>query len=297
MTSLKYIQSRIKSITSIKKITQAMKIISSFSLKNVECDLVHSTEYLYSIEKSLMQIYREDARIFYNTLSNYTSNTSNTKATLLIVFGSDKGLCGAFNSKIINKFNLEMHKEAQILVVGNRISQYMLRNFQGYVINYFPLFAAKDNKDTFKYASLLIKEVEALYKAKQISKCRIVYTKFQSIRNNSVEVIDLLPINISRIKTKVIQHDLCSLPTQFNDNIELVVYQLIQKYLSARIFNISCHSVICEHTARMFAMENATQNSVKILKDLRLFYNRSRQSIITSELVEIISGAEATLNI
>lgn len=292
MPSLKYIKNRIKGVTSTKKITQAMKIVSASSLKNAEDNIIHSSEYLYVIEGILVSAYYKDKELFNNILQNYNNNSATD--TLLIAFSSDKGLCGAFNSRVINKVISQIDKSVKILCVGNKVSQYMKGHHAEFIENYHPFFSAKGKKISFKQSASLINEIEKVFSNGRFSKCKVIYTKFSSVMNQNIEIVNLLPINIYEIEEKLNKVNLYDQIFEFDGDLGFILDRLIKKYLNAVIFNVYCHSLACEHSARMLAMDNATQNSKKMLKDLNLLYNRSRQAIITKELIEIISGAEAT---
>ncbi len=292
MPSLKHIKNRIKGVTSTKKITQAMKIVSASSLKNAEDNIINSREHLHVIEKILVSAYYKDKELFNDVIQNY--NNDSVTDTLLVTFSSDKGLCGAFNSRVINKVILEINKGIKILCVGNKISQYMSGHFEEYVEHYIPFFCTKSKKVNLKQSVNLVNKIEKLFNNRKFGKCKVIYTRFSSVMNHNIEVINLLPINICEIEKKLNMINSYNQVFEFDGDLGSILDKLVSKYLNAVIFNIYCHSLACEHSARMLAMENATQNSKKMLKDLNLLYNRSRQAIITKELIEIISGSEAT---
>ena len=294
MPSLKHIKNRIKGVTSTRKITQAMKIVSASSLKNAESSIANSNEYLQAIEEILINVYYKDKELFYRVLQNYNKSLQNN--TLLIVFSSDKGLCGAFNSKIINKVISEIDKNTKVLCVGNKISQYMKVHYKEYLENSMPFFSTKGKKITLKQAAFLVNEIEKIFKNSKFgfSQCKVIYTKFHSVMNQNIKLIDLLPINIYEIEERLSKTNLDNQIFEFDGDLDFMLSRLIKKYFNAVIFNVYCNSLTCEHAARMLAMDNATQNSKKMLKELNLLYNRGRQAKITKELVEIISGAEAT---
>jgi F-type H+-transporting ATPase subunit gamma len=215
---------------------------------------------------------------------------------LFIVFGSDKGLCGSFNSKITIYITseLQVNKNAKIFCVGNKISQYMQAHHKENIEKSMPFFRKNNKKISYNASALLSREIRNAFLNGKFSECRIVYTKFESVLHQQVEDIKLLPLQIDEIENLSCFSKSDKEIFEFDNNLETILEKLIQNYINATVLYACSNSLTCEHSARMLAMDSATKNSDKMLKELNLLYNRSRQAIITKELIEIISGAEAT---
>ena len=294
MPSLKHIKTRIKGINSTKKITQAMKIVSASGLRSVQSSVSSSNAYLKVFQRLLIDVNSKNPELFRRYISLFQNKKESN--VLFVVFGSDKGLCGSFNSKIISHITseLQVNKNAKIFCVGNKISQYMQAHHKENIEKSLPFFRKNNKKISYNVSALLSREIKSVFLNGEFSECRIVYTKFKSVLNQQVEDIKLLPLQIDEIENLSCFAKSDKEIFEFDNNLEIILEKLIQNYINATILHVCSNSLTCEHSARMLAMDSATKNSDKMLKELNLLYNRSRQAIITKELIEIISGAEAT---
>jgi len=294
MPSLKHIKTRIKGINSTKKITQAMKIVSASGLRSVQSSIGSSDAYLKGFQRLLIDVNNKNPELFRRYISLFQNKKESN--VLFIVFGSDKGLCGSFNSKITSYITseLQVNKNAKIFCVGNKISQYMQAHHKENIEKSMPFFRKNNKKISYNASALLSREIRNAFLNGKFSECRIVYTKFESVLHQQVEDIKLLPLQIDEIENLSCFSKLDKEIFEFDNNLETILEKLIQNYINATVLYACSNSLTCEHSARMLAMDSATKNSDKMLKELNLLYNRSRQAIITKELIEIISGAEAT---
>ena len=294
MPSLKYIKNRIKGINSTKKITQAMKIVSASSLRSAQNSIVNSEAYLKGFQRLLIDVNNKAPDLLEQFIS--LSTKIDKSKTLFVAFGSDKGLCGSFNSKITGYITskLQQNNDVKIFCVGNRISQYMQAHHKKNIEESVPFFRENNKKISYNASVLLSKEIKDVFIKEKFSECRVIYTKFNSVLSQQVKDIKLIPLQMDEIKNTDCFAKSDGEIFEFDNDIELILKKLIDDYIAATILHVCAHSLTCEHSTRMLAMDSATKNSDKMLKELNLLYNRSRQAIITKELIEIISGAEAT---
>jgi len=294
MPSLKHIKNRIKGINSTKKITQAMKIVSASGLRSVQDSIGNADAYLKGFQRLLIDVNNKNPGLFRRFISLFENKKESN--ILFVVFGSDKGLCGSFNSKITNHITskLQVNHNAKIFCVGNKISQYMQSHHKENIEKCVPFFRKNNKKVSYNAVALLSSEIKDVLFNGEFSECRIVYTKFKSVLNQQVIDINLLPLQIDEIEKLSYFAKSDKEIFEFDNNLEIILEKLIQNYINATVLYACSNSLTCEHSARMLAMDSATKNSDKMLKELNLLYNRSRQAIITKELIEIISGAEAT---
>ena len=297
MPSLKDIKTRIKGINSTKKITQAMKIVSASRLKQAQDKAEKANDYLETFNHLLLDIYHSDMSIFREDSSPYLRK-GNNKSILIVVFGSDKGLCGSFNSRIISAVTAVLAsyrghgKSVKVICVGNKISQYMNIHHKEQVEFSIP-FADPDNKNvSYSHATSLGQKIKDAFLNGSIDECRVIYTKFHSVMRQEVINAQVLPLDINCVES-IKNQPPSKVAFEFDDDLPVIFDKAISNYVNAIIFNVYASSVTCEYSSRMIAMDGATQNSIKVLKELNLLYNRSRQMLITKELIEIISGAEA----
>ena len=294
MPSLKHIKNRIKGINSTKKITQAMKIVSASGLRSVQDSIGNADAYLKGFQRLLIDVNNKNPGLFRRFISLFENKKESN--ILFVVFGSDKGLCGSFNSKITNHITskLQVNHNSKIFCVGNKISQYMQSHHKENIEKCVPFFRKNNKKVSYNAVALLSSEIKDVLFNGEFSECRIVYTKFKSVLNQQVIDINLLPLQIDEIEKLSYFAKSDKEIFEFDNNLEIILEKLIQNYINATVLYACSNSLTCEHSARMLAMDSATKNSDKMLKELNLLYNRSRQAIITKELIEIISGAEAT---
>ena len=303
MQSLKSIKNRIGSIKSTKKITQAMKIVAASRLKRAQDNVAKTKEYLQTFDNLLLSIYNTNKSVFQEGNSPYLQNNnqqndqqSDQQNILIVVFGSDRGLCGSFNSKLISaiahKISTSNDKNIKVICVGDKVSNYMNIHYKENVEFNIP-FANPYNKSiSYPHVASLSQKIQNLFKDKNFSECRILYTRFKSMMHQKVINTKLLPLDMDYIANIEAQSKDKEI-FEFDNDLYMTLEQVVLHLISATIFNVYANSVACEYSTRMIAMDSATQNSEKMLKELSLIYNRSRQALITKELIEIISGAEA----
>ena len=297
MPSLKQIKSRISSINSTKKITQTMKIVSASSLKEVQNSIYYIDNYLKKLQSLFLNIYQINPEYFQEKLLSHEQNNKNN--ILYVVISSDKGLCSSFNSKIFTKIKsiLEYDKKSKIFCIGNKVSQYMRLHYKDSIIKETLFFQENNKRISYNQSVLISNEINYIFMKHKFDECKLIFTQFYSFLKQSVQNIKMLPLEYREIKK--LNEKLTKRKTEYHpiyeydNDLEVMLQYLNKQYINILFFNACLNSLACECSSRMLAMDNATQNSIKILKEYNLLYNRSRQSNITKELIEIISGAGA----
>ncbi len=290
MPSLKDIRSRIDSTKNTQQITRAMKMVSAAKLRRAQHNIVNLRPYAHSL-LSLIADIAVTQRVQHPLLTT----TTEPKKILLVVLTSDRGLCGAFNTSI-NKFteryyreNKNKYESIDFLFVGRKAADYFRRREIKPVDTILNL--AKDVSYTLA-AKVADRLIEA-YKSGAYDEIRIVYNEFKSAISQEVVSETLLPIDVSAAAT--INKGTAGFPPDmiFEPAPEQIIEQLIIKHFNVQVYRAMSESVAAEHGARMSAMENATKNAGEMINTLTLTYNKLRQASITTELIEITSGAEA----
>ena len=297
MPSLKQIKSRIGSINSTKKITQTMKIVSASSLKDVQNSIYYIDNYLKKLQRLFLNIHQINPEYFQKELPSHEQNNKNK--ILYVVISSDKGLCSSFNSKIFTKIKgiLEYDKKSKIFCIGSKVSQFMRLHYKDSIIKETLFFQASNKKISYDQSVLISNEINYIFAKYKFDECKLIFTQFHSFLRQSIQNIKMLPLEYSEIKN--INEKITKRKTEYHQSYEhdndlkVMIECLNKQYIHILFFNACLNSLACECSSRMLAMDNATQNSIKILKEYNLLYNRSRQSNITKELIEIISGAGA----
>ena len=288
MPSLKDLRNRISSVKSTKKITSAMKMVAAAKLKRAQDNAEKSRPYANKMEDIVLSLISRS-----NTNNLKFSKTNNKKTVLLIVCSADRGLCGGFNGSIIKhtknlaKTLKSNGKDLKFLFVGKKAYQSLRRLYEDITIDLVSEFA--NPKIEFHIASSIRDQVLKLFFDNEISECYLIYTKFKSAISQNVMSQKLLPVE---------KNDQTENPTEkmmydFEPNEEVILDDIIPKNIAIQIHSALLENLASEQGSRMTAMDNATRNANDMIDRLTLFYNRSRQALITKELIEIISGAEA----
>ena len=288
MGNLKEIRTRISSIESTQKITSSMKLVSAAKLRRAQSAIQYLrpyseklTEILHNLSASAGSM--EDMPLF---------EPRNPDKVVIVVITSNKGLCGAFNANIIKAVNhLVEEKYAAQHAAGN--VHLICIGKKGYeqLHTSYPILqhneALLDNPEFTEIAGICDQLTEKFLNH-EIDKVDIVYNQFLNAATQRITMEEFLPLSNLEEEASTTNNDYIIEPSP-----EEVLTELIPKILRNQLYKTLCDSIASEHGARMISMTKATDNATEILRDLRLKYNNARQSSITNELIEIVSGAEA----
>jgi F-type H+-transporting ATPase subunit gamma len=278
------IKRRVKSVTSIEHITNAMKLVSAAKLRRAKTIFERTGEYLHFVTESIEDIFNNNADI----PGKYLEGNREIKTTCYIVITSSKGLCGSFNSNVIKQADAEIKADPErpeIVAIGSRGRDYFRKS--GYEIC-SEYMLPPENISFIETHDISVPVINDYVEGK-IDEVVMIYTSFISPLEQRVKTVRLLPFEIKR------NLDVTPLEKQvdYEPSTEEVFNYLVPKYVEIMIYSAIVESATCEHAARRMAMENATDNANSMIADLTLFYNRARQAAITSEITEIVSGADA----
>ena len=215
------------------------------------------------------------------------------KTQLLVVFSADRGLCGGFNGSItrtVRKEVKDLNKngiKVKLLMVGKKSADALNRDFGDL---YIDRIEGKSGNPNFTDAEILAKKIITLFENNEFGVCRVIYNKFISAIAQEITYKSLIP---AEIKQNEVQDNLDNSVFEFEPSEEEILTDLLPRNLATQLFSSQIESTASELAARMTAMDNATRNAGEMIDKLTLQYNRTRQAVITKELIEIISGAEA----
>lgn len=283
MSSLKEIKLRIASINNTKKITSAMKMVSSAKLHHSQ----GQTEHLLPYEKKLGEILQHLLAANGDIETPYTC-TRPVQRVAIVAFSSNSGLCGTFNANIAKELTVrirqykEAHTEIRFYPVGKKIKETLQK--EGYAIekDYQHLV----DKPTYAGAVELATELMALFESGEVDKIELLYHHFKSTAHQQLTWQDWLPIGFPEEKEEVRTTDNYLIePSQ-----ETVLSELLPKVLRLGIYAVLLDTTTSEHAARILAMQTASDNANELLQQLTLQYNKSRQQAITNELLDIMGG-------
>ena len=289
MGSLKEIRIRIASVESTQKITGAMKMVSAAKLRRAQNAIISLRPYSNKLNEILQNLSSSAESMADMPL--FTAR--DIENVVLVVISSNRGLCGSFNSNVVkevrNLIETKYAKQAEvgklkIICLGKKAKEQLAKTYDVIQCNEALIDTPVFN-DTAQIAQFLMDG----YTNKTIDKVDIIYNRFINPATQKLVVENYLPVQ---------QLGDDSQKKQLNDYIfepskDEILEELIPKIMKLQLYKTLIDSIASEHGARMTAMHKATDNATEILKDLRLKYNNARQSAITNELIEIVSGAEA----
>ncbi|MCD4774083.1 MAG: ATP synthase F1 subunit gamma, partial [Bacteroidales bacterium] len=294
MPNLKEVRTRIDSIHSTQQITSAMKMVAASKLRKAQNSILTLRPYAYKLTEILQNL----STCLDNTDESAYSSERDPNNVLLVVISSNKGLCGAFNTNIIKKTNSLINAKYQsqfkegklsLFCFGKKASEYFTKRNYQVVESNIKIFDDLNFENTSVFAEKLMKD----FVTKKYDKIEIIYNQFKNAAVQRLIVEQFLPIvPPSKDKSQTEEAEI-SADFIFEPNKTDIVRDIIPKSLKIQLYKTLLDSFASEHGARMTAMHQATDNAQEILKDLRLKYNKARQSAITNELIEIVSGAEA----
>ena len=289
MPSLKDLRNRISSVKSTKKITSAMKMVAAAKLKKAQDSAIEARPYAERM-KSIVELLKNNLLTEFPTPS-LISGTGKNDTTLLVVCSADRGLCGGFNSSVI-KYSKKVAREiiknggkVSFIFIGKKAGNAMKREFKNDTLDIFSEVA--NPTIDFNLVQKIRDKLIQYFNENYFDRCFLIYTKFKSAISQEVVKTQIIPLkNESDSSDEKRSYD-------FEPSEEEILQEIVPNNIATEIFTGLLESLASEHGARMTAMDNATRNANDKIDDLTMFYNRSRQAVITKELIEIISGAEA----
>ena len=288
MPSLKDLKNRISSVKSTQKITSAMKMVAAAKLRRAQDQALASRPYTSLMDKIVSKISSKATGTSIDLLTGKPEN----KTQLLVVFSADRGLCGGFNGSITRSVKKEINDlqknnvNVKLLMVGKKSADSLNREYGNLFIDKIEGKSAKPN---YADAEVLATKIIDLFENGDFGVCRVIYNKFVSAIAQEVTFKSLIP---AEVQINEEDKDTASI-YDFEPSEEEILTDLLPRNLATQLFSSKIESTASELAARMTAMDNATRNAGEMIDKLTLQYNRTRQAVITSELIEIISGAEA----
>tara|TARA_Y100000389_G_scaffold45108_2_gene39905 strand:- start:3145 stop:4032 length:888 start_codon:yes stop_codon:yes gene_type:complete len=294
MPSLDDLKKRIASVKSTQKITKAMKMVAAAKLRKAQEAAEQSRPYADNMKNLMDSI----SRGFIQTDSsrNLLTGSDKDKTYLLVLFTSERGLCGGFNSQISKSLKEKIvelqkqNKEVKIICIGKKGYDIIKRQYSELIVDTIDLSEIKSVQygDAKEISDKIIK----MYFDAEFDKCLIFYNKFKSVISQVPTEQQVVPAEIveqTDNEDKVMDNNFI----EFEPNEKEILEELLPLNFAVQIFKALLESSASEQGSRMSAMDNASRNASDMIDSLTLFYNRSRQAVITKELIEIISGAEA----
>jgi F-type H+-transporting ATPase subunit gamma len=288
MPSLKDFRVRIASVQSTKKITSAMKMVAASKLRRAQEAAESARPYAERMEKMLGNLagsFRGQAGA-----PKMMAGTGKDDVHLVVVMTANRGLCGGFNSNIIRNARAlirelkDKGKKVKILCVGRKGRDNLRRDYRDDIVDSFTEFGRKTV--VFAEAAAVAAKVTELFNAGQFDIATLIYARFKSALTQVVSRQQIVPFPVPETGA-------APAPYEYEPSDKEILEDLLPRNLAIQIFRAMLENAASEQGARMTAMDNATRNAGDMIGSLTLKYNRTRQAMITKELIEIISGAEA----
>ena len=286
MANLKDIRTRIQSVGSTMQITNAMKMVSAAKLKKAQDAIEKMRPYAEKLTELLSGL---SANLDADLGGDYAAQRDVNKV-LLVPITSNRGLCGALNTNIIKQTirlieNDYKDKEVQILTIGKKAYDQLVKKYE-IVANRSDLF----DDLTYEKAANIAQTIMTDFAEQKYDKVILVYNSFKNAATQIVKSEQFLPIK-TEVQNSNVVLDYIYEPSQAE-----IVLELIPKSLKTQFYKAIRDAWASEHGARMTSMHKATDNANEMKNDLTLQYNKARQAVITGEILEIVSGAEALKN-
>ena len=292
MSNLKDIKRKIKSVQNTQKTTRAMKLVSTAKLRKAEEAARHSRVYALKINEVLSEIaYKINQYRSVNAESKFFDVKENIEKVDIIFVTADKGLCGGFNIQtiktvrnMINEFKAKKVK-IRLRAVGKKGIEFF--SFQG--INLLEKYVGVSSSPTYEKAQNIIKDAIDDFISGVTDKVILVHNGYNNMISQQIRINDIVPVE----PPKLVEVETNSLMEFEPSDDDKILNELLTKYFEYSMYYALVDSLAAEHSARMQAMDNATNNAKERVAQLKLSYNKARQESITTELIEIISGVES----
>lgn len=285
MASLRDIRKRIRSVKNTRQITKAMKMVSAAKLRKAQDNVIAARPYANTLDAVMSALISrsEPGSVTHPLLTR----RAEAKKVELVVVTSDRGLAGGFNSNITRKalkfLTENKHLDVSITTIGRKGGEFL--RGKGYTIRKdWPGFFGKLS---YASAEAVASELTGRFLSGEVDAVHFLFNEFVSAISQVPNLVQLLPFEPKASEGKP------GSEYAYEPNPQAVLERLVPQAVNVKVYRGLLESFAAEHAARMAAMENATKNAGDMIGTLTLFYNRTRQALITKELMEIVSGAEA----
>jgi F-type H+-transporting ATPase subunit gamma len=292
MPSLKSLRVRINSVKSTQKITSAMKMVAAAKLRRAQEQAEAARPFAERMSRMLSSLAGSLAGSA--GAPPLLAGTGKDQVHLVVVTTSDRGLCGAFNSSIVRGARqlirqlLNEGKTVKILCVGRKGRDQLRRDYGRLIVD--SMEDVGKRRLSFADAQRVTQRIVSMYEAGEFDVCTIIYNRFKSAISQIVTRQQLIPFPVEAAGAAGAEGGTVY---EYEPDEEEILSALLPRNLSVQVFRALLENAASEQGARMSAMDSATRNAGDMIKRLTLNYNRTRQAMITKELIEIISGAEA----
>ena len=290
MPSLDDLRKRIVSVKSTQKITKAMKMVAAAKLRKAQESAEKGRPYSEKMQNIILNL--TESISDPQNAPKLLIGTGKDQIHLCVVMTSDRGLCGGFNSNICRLAKkyfekiLKEEKNLKIIIVGSKGNDQLKREYGKYIIK--KLSFKNKKKISFTEAIEVGKIILDLFDKNEFDKCILFFNNFKNVMTQIPEAQQIIPAEVKKNSKKNEE-----IFYEFEPDEDEILEDLLPKNISTQVFKAFLENSASEQGSRMTAMDSATRNAGDLVNKLTINYNRSRQAVITKELIEIISGAES----
>ena len=295
MASLKALKVRITSVKSTQKITKAMKMVAAAKLRRAQMAAEAGRPYAERLSTVMSSL---AAKVTVGPQSpRLLAGTGATQRHLLVVATSERGLAGAFNTNIVRAARRKAEelkaqgKDVKFYLIGKKGRAVLQRLFPGSIVHQVDQSHIKNV--AFTDALEVARDLTARYEAGEFDVATLFYARFQSALVQEPTEQQIMPVSIPAATTGAAPTGAAPAAVEYEPDEESILAELLPRNVAVQLFRAMLENAASEQGSRMTAMDNATRNAGDMINRLTIQYNRSRQAAITTELIEIIAGAEA----
>ena len=292
MANLKDLKTRINSVKSTQKITAAMKMVAAAKLRRAQDAAESGRPYSTRMRQVIGNL---ASKADPSSAPQLLVGNGKDQTHLLVIMSADRGLCGGFNGSITRQTRAEVarlkaeNKTVKLLMVGRKSADALRREFGDMYIDQHE--GLQGTSVNYVDAANIADTIRSKFEAGEFDVCTLIFNKFKNAITQEITLTRLIPAEVD--ESDAADNDAAAVSYEYEPEEDELLASLLPRNLSTQIYSALLESSAAELAARMTAMDNATRNAGELIDRLTLVYNRTRQANITSELIEIISGAEA----
>lgn len=286
MANIKELKKKIKSTKSTSKITQAMKLVSAAKLAKAQHNILNSRPYARELESTIKVV----SALVQNYNHEYLTEKKDNNKAILLVISSDKGLCGSYNSQLgkkVKRFLDETQMDVKVYFIGKKVRDLLASTY-----NKGKTYTFAKNEPTFIEMEHVGVELGELFTTGEVAKVYVAYNIFNSAISFDPEVKQLLPMTLDQNEKEELAEKF-PFDFKYEPSASEILNTLIPQTYISTLYTSVLDAVAAEHGSRMAAMDSATSNCKKAIRTLSIKMNKLRQAAITTELSEVVSGAES----
>ncbi len=291
MANLRDIRNRIESVKNTQQITRAMKMVAAAKLRKAQDRIIATRPYSFKMKEVVARLAKnaDESNVLLR-------KPEKIERILFIVVGSDRGLCGGFNNNLFKEVENRIEKDfsnyresgnLSLVTLGKKATKHFGKRKYNVTDSYPGFF----DDLVYSNASEIMKRITNLFKSGEYDSVYLAYNEFKSVIAQNRIIENVLPIEPESLLEDENTDD--SIDYIYEPDADSILDELLPLHLNMQLWKAILESNAAEQGARMTAMDNATENAKELQNDLKLEYNRARQSAITTEISEIISGAQA----